>query len=110
MPPPRLSAIESVPVSPSLWPRLLLQRAVIEKFQPYAVRTVAALQLGRFLILSAVLSMTNSMSGASHALLASLGSCAHRIGDRVVSCVLDSLKQGLSSFWFIVVVVVCVLG
>src|SRR5690242_2994124 len=96
-PPPRPSAVESIPVSPFLWPRLPFQRAVTEKFQPCAVRTLTALQPVRSLIRSVVLSMANLLEGASHALLASLGSCAHRIGDRGVSCVLDSLKQGLSS-------------
>ena len=40
-PPPRPSAVESIPVVSFLLPRSLFQRAVTEKFQRCAVRTVA---------------------------------------------------------------------
>ncbi len=57
---------------------------------------MAGIQLSRFLILSVVVSVTNSLPGASHALFASLGSCAHGIALDGTSCLLSGPGKSLS--------------
>jgi hypothetical protein len=50
-------------------------------------------------------STTDSLTGASHALLASLGSCAHRIVLDAISYLLRGLRESLSLDLFLAVVV-----
>src|SRR5437762_3793720 len=61
-------------------------------------------------ILSVLHSTAPLLRNASHALVASLGSCADRIGDRGASCKFESVDQGLFSFVFGIVVEVFVLA
>src|SRR5712692_8491119 len=65
----------------------------------------AALASADSLILSTLPSATNSPRGASHALLASLGSCAQRIGLDGGSCLLRGLCESVSLDLFLLVIV-----